>query len=130
MKKKRVASKSALNEMALTKGATITSESGARFNAAKDKPSGRMPAKAKSKPQAKTETKAAPSDTMAIVEQMKESNASLVAALADLKGQISAIQMNAKEPITDWEFDIIRDERTGSTTKIKACAPKINRKLS
>lgn len=71
-------------------------------------------------PGRKPEKPAEPSEgEKLIVQQMEKSRNSLVEIISDLKKQISEIQLQAAMPITDWEFDFIRDKKD-VLQKIKA----------
>ena len=49
--------------------------------------------------------------------------------LAELKEQISAIQFNAAQPITDWVFDFIRNDK-GYLTRLIASAKTTKRTIN
>lgn len=72
------------------------------------------------KPARKPEKPDGPSEgDKLIVEQMEKSRASMIEIMRDLKQQISEINLQAAMPITDWEFDFIRDKKD-VLLKIKA----------
>jgi len=123
--KKSVKNKADLNKMALKSGATVTEPSGSKFNAAKVKaaPKKRLE-KAPAKPPAPApvvQPMVDDSGARLLAEKIESIGRANVMMLAELKQQISEIQMQSPQPILDWDFEMIRDDK-GYLTNIKAHA--------
>ena len=111
---KTLKSKKELNKMALASGASVADESGARFNTAKKIAS---PVKRLEKASAVKEVEQTPetpppisdSGSMAIAQAIEGAAKTTSQMISDLGKQMGEIQMQAYEPITEWEFDFIRD---------------------
>lgn len=125
---KKVKSREALNKQALASGATVTDGAGQKFNASKTvaKPIPRL----EKDPDAKQIPPAPPApepepgpDAGSVLVADKIMQASKVSAMmiAELKKQISQIQLSNERPILDWDFEFIRDNK-GYLTRIKAHA--------
>lgn len=146
MMKKKIASKADLTDLAMKTGATVTSEGGQKFNTAKKKAAKRKPEPKPVEEPKKVLEKAAPKPkiekpkpplnpetpdkgSILVAETMAEMSKANVMMLAELKSQIAAIQFNAAQPITDWEFDFIRDDK-GYLTKLIASAKTDKRTIN
>lgn len=55
--------------------------------------------------------------------EVKVDTQSIVSILEDVKTQISNIQIDSPEPVTEWDFEFVRD-RAGYTQKIEAKAKR------
>jgi len=112
--KKRTTKKKSIQSMALRVGATVISEDGQQFNAAKEKVSTKRTVKAKPTPPAKPEPSPEPAATIIdqkeVAAAINNASTSMAEALADLKVQIANIQITSAQPPTEWVFDIIRDD--------------------
>jgi len=64
-----------------------------------------------------------------VVESLTSMSKANVMMLAQLKEQIASIQLNAAQPITDWEFDFIRDDK-GYLTRLTASAKTDKRTIN
>jgi len=106
-------SKSELNKMALSSGASVTDKSGARFNAAKKtaQPVKRLESKSAVKETEQTPTPPPITDTgsMAIAKAIEAAAIRTSKLINDLGKQMGEIQMQAYEPITEWDFEFVRD---------------------
>lgn len=74
---------------------------------------------AKAKPKQKPEGPE-PGDKL-IADAIDKQSKSMLMMMAQLQQQMQVIQMNQTEPVTEWVFDISRDER-GFAKQIKAKA--------
>jgi len=123
---KSVKSKRVLNKMALAAGASVTDERGAKFNTAKKVAAPRKRLEKNQETPPPKPTGPDPGSRL-VAEKIEAGNKGIVMMLAELKEQMSEIQMQAYEPITDWDFEFIRDDR-GYTTNLLAhgsVAPKV-----
>lgn len=131
--KKKISSKADLNAMALKSGASVTDGGGKTFNSGKKTAIKRPvieepPAPKKLEPVVKPEKPVPPLNpekadegSKMVAESLNSMSKANVMMLAELKSQIAAIQFNAAQPITDWEFDFIRDDK-GYLVKLIASA--------
>jgi len=134
--KKKISSKADLNAMALKSGASVTDTTGKTFNSGKKTAIKRPtieepPAPKKMEKAVKPEKPAKPvpplnpekadEGSKMVAESLNSMSKANVMMLAELKKQIAAIQFNAAQPITDWEFDFIRDDK-GYLVKLIASA--------
>ena len=113
--KKTVKSRADLNKTALKTGATITSKGGARFNSGAKK--SKVIKKAIPK---KKEVK--PEQSLLIAQAVEKQTSELRMLLEGLKEQMAAIKIDHPEPITAWDFDLIRN-KDGSVKTIQARVP-------
>jgi len=129
MKKKRVIKtvKTAgeLQKYALKEGAEITNESGKKFNA------GGKKIEKKSIPRPSTPKKIEPEKPSAgealLAKTIEDVSVNTAKILEGIQKQISEIQFNAAEPITEWVFDIVRNNDEFLSLKqitAKAVMPK------
>jgi len=131
--KKKIQSKAALHKQALKSGAMVTDGKGKKFNSGKKTAVKRPtieepPAPKKLEPIVKPEKPVPPLNpekadegSKMVAESLNSMSKANVMMLAELKNQIAAIQVNAAQPITDWEFDFIRDDK-GYLVKLIASA--------
>ena len=134
--KKKIASKENLKSMALETGAMVTDSTGKKFNAGKKtavkkpvieeeevKPVETLekPVLKKAEPKQPPKPTGPDAGSKLVAETMVSMSRANVLMLAELKSQIAAIQFNAAQPITDWEFDFIRDDK-GYLVKLTASA--------
>ena len=123
--KKTVKTRSDLNSLALSSGATVTSDSGQKFNTQKK----RAVKKKRLEPvenntglkPALPEVKKSDPGPQIIANAVESAAKANLMMMAELKQQISQIQLKSAMPITEWEFDMIRDGK-GYLTTIKARA--------
>ena len=113
---KTVKSKSDLNRMALTAGATVTGKSGSKFNSTKQqsKPVPRLEKNpdAKRIPKAPEPKPTGPDPGSRLVSESVQAAAKAnVMMLAELKEQMQSFQAQSYEPITDWDFEFVRDDK-------------------
>jgi hypothetical protein len=120
----------ALNALALKSGATVTSD-GQKFNTSKAKgvpqkklePAVPMPA-----PKPEPPSPPVPDPTMVkVAENVIEAGKANVMMLAELKQQISEIQLMSADPVTRWEFDFIRDDKGYLQRVIANGTPEVKR---
>lgn len=131
--------------MALKSGAMITDDAGKKFNASKKK-SAKLPpeptpppappepkrmqkAEAPPKPPVPLNPTTADEGSKMVAESLNSMSKANVMMLAELKAQISAIRFDAAQPITDWEFDFIRD-KNNYLTRITATAKTSKRTIN
>ena len=139
--KKKISSKADLNAIALKSGASVTSSTGQTFNSGK-KTAVKRPAIEEPPAPKKLEKAVVPEKPIPPLNQEKADEGSKMVAeslnsmskanvmmLAELKSQIAAIQFNAAQPITDWEFDFIRDDK-GYLVKLLASAKTDTRTIN
>ena len=131
--KKKISSKSDLNAMALKSGASVTNSDGKTFNSGKKTAVKRPaieepPAPARMEKAVKPEKPTPPLNpseadegSKMVAESLNSMSKANVMMLAELKSQIAAIQFSAAQPITDWEFDFIRNDK-GYLVKLLASA--------
>lgn len=131
--KKKITSKADLNAMALKSGASVTNSDGKTFNSGKktavkrpvieESPAPKKMEKAvkPEKPVPPLNPEAADEGSKMVAESLNSMSKANVLMLAELKSQIAAIQFSAAQPITDWEFDFIRDDK-GYLVKLLASA--------
>jgi hypothetical protein len=112
---KKVKTTRDLNEMALTKGATVKGKGGQQFNTEQKqatKPRRLEPnPDAKQIPQPPAPPPGPDPGAKLIAEKIGDIGSSNAKMLQEIKEQISRIQMTAAEPITHWNFDFIRDDK-------------------
>jgi hypothetical protein len=69
-----------------------------------------------------------PDPTMVkVAENVIEAGKANVMMLAELKQQISEIQLMSADPVTRWEFDFIRDDKGYLQRVIANGAPEVKR---
>jgi len=113
---KKVKTKSDLNSLALETGASIEGAAGTKFNAQKRQAA--KPKRLEKNPDAVQLPKAEPPPAppapdpgiAALAIQIEAASKGHLMMMAELKKQISEIQMNAAEPPMEWEFEFIRDD--------------------
>lgn len=142
--KKKISSKADLKDFALKAGATVTGSNGQKFNTGKKKAEKRKPEpeiipepekkilqKAEPKPKPELPAKPAGPDEGAklVAETMQSMSRANVMMLAELKEQIAAIQFTAAQPITEWAFDFIRNDK-GYLTRLTASAKTEKRTIN
>lgn len=139
--KKKLSSKSDLNAMALKSGASVTNSAGKTFNSSKKtavkRPAVEEPIAPKKLEKAVKPEKPAPplnpetadEGSKVVAESIDSMSKANVMMLAELKKQIAAIQFNAAQPVTDWEFDFIRDDK-GYLVKLLASAKPDKRTIN
>ena len=127
--RKVVKSRADLNAVALRNGATITDQSGQRFNVAGTK------SKAIKKAQTKKEIKhteiikepvivaSMPDNSMLIADAVERQTLEFKAALESLKEQMTMIKLDHPEPITAWDFKVTKNN--DGSLDIKARVPDI-----
>ena len=113
---KTVKSKSDLNRMALAAGATVTGKGGSKFNSTKQqsKPIPRLEKNpdAKQIPKAPEPKPIGPDPgSRLVVESVQAAAKANLMMLAELKEQMQRFQGQSHEPITDWEFEFVRDDK-------------------
>ena len=110
-----------IKKHALESGAEVKSSNGQTFNTGGqvvDKK--QLLPKAPLQPKPKEPEKPSAGDEL-LAKTIQESSASTREILESIQKQISAIQFNAAEPVTDWVFDIIRNnDEAMSIRQIKA----------
>ena len=130
--KMKVASKSALNEMALKSGAMVTDSSGKKFNSSKKtaikrppepEPPKRLEA-AEPKPQPPPPPKPLQIEGLnegaeIVARSVDDASKATVMMMAELKRQIADIQFHAPQPILDWVLTFDRDSKTGYTNSVR-----------
>jgi len=139
--KKKIQSKAALHEQALKSGAMVTDEKGKNFNSQKKTATKRPkpeepPAPKKLEKAVKPEKPIAPLNpstadegSKMVVDSLEAMSKANALMMAELIQQISAIKFNASQPITDWEFDFIRDNK-GYLVKLLASAKTDKRTIN
>jgi len=131
--KKKISTKADLNAMALKSGASVTNGDGKTFNSGKKtavkRPAIEEPPVPKKlekaikpeKPTPPLNPETADEGSKIVAESINSMSKANVMMIAELQKQIAAIQFNAAQPITDWEFDFIRDDK-GYLVKLIASA--------
>jgi len=139
--KKKISSKLDLNATALKSGASVTNGDGKTFNSGKKtavkRPIAEEPPEPKKlekavkleKPMPPLNPEAADEGSKMVAESLNSMSKANVMMLAELKSQIAAIQFNAAQPVTDWEFDFIRDDK-GYLVKLLASAKTDKRTIN
>jgi len=139
--KKKITSKENLKDMALNSGATITDSKGKTFNSTKkqaikrpkpaepETPKKLEKAEPAPKPEPPLNPETADEGSKMVAESLNTMSKANVMMLAELKSQIAAIQFNAAQPVTDWEFDFIRDDK-GYLVKLIASAQTDKRTIN
>ena len=133
--KKKISSKSDLNAIALKSGASVTSSTGQTFNSGKKTAVKRPPIETPPEPK-KLEKAVVPEKPMPplnpatadegsklVAESLDSMSKANVMMLAELRSQIAA------QPITNWEFDFIRDNK-GYLVKLLASAKTDTRTIN
>lgn len=125
--KKSVKSRSALKQLALESGASIKDGS-AQFNAGKQK----VVPKKRLEPRNEPEVKApgpepipepvADKGSELVAQSLDQMSKATTMMMAQLKSEIAAIKLQAAEPPIGWDFDFIRDTKTGYLEKVSAIA--------
>jgi hypothetical protein len=127
---KTVKDTAALNALALKSGATVTG-GGQKFNTSKKKavPTKKLePAVPMPAPKPEPPPPPVPDPTMVKVsENVIEASKANVMMLAELKQQISEIQLMSADPVTRWEFDFIRDDKGYLQRVIANGTPEVKR---
>ncbi len=126
---KSVKTKSDLNALALSSGATVADEGGRKFNESRTE--AKSPKRLEKDPNARQLPRAPkpapppPKPTgpdqgaILVAEKIVEGTNKTVMILAELKKQMTEIQMQSRELITDWDFSFIRDDK-GVLTNLRA----------
>ena len=112
---KKVKTTAALNDLALSKGASVQAPGGQQFNTEKKRAS--KPKRLEKNPEAKQIPKPpapppGPDPGMKMIsDKIVDVGQTTATMLEQIREQIAGIQMNAPEPITNWAFDFIRDDK-------------------
>lgn len=123
--KKSVKSKSALRDHALVSGAAVADETGKQFNTSRKqatkKPVLEKDPDAKQLPAPAPEPPVADPGSKLVADAIEASARATAMMLGELKKQMAEIRMQVHEPILEWDFEFIRDDK-GYTTNLRATA--------